>query len=185
MPGPFIDFTEEGRYRFAKYLGITHWICIIPSFVCLISALYIQLIIEDKISFIENYNGAVLPAFLVFAGSVGFFTHILCGKIIFSNRLVEKREKWAKCLLLVVILTFILFLLEMIGSIMCYVHVSDLGESFDKGIRSAMRIYQTDMVKKEELDVLQMSYGCCGSKSYSEWFSVPWNKPERIEDSNR
>ena len=181
MAWPLIDFTEEGRYRFAKYLGITHWICIVPSFICLISALYIQLIIEDKISFIESYNGAVLPGVLVFTGSFGFFSHIISGKVIFSNRDVEKREKWAGFLLPVVTVTFVIFLLEFIASIMCYVHISDLGKSLDKGIRSAMLVYNADIVKKEDLDILQMTYECCGSKSYSEWFSVSWINP----NSNR
>ncbi|XP_045187793.2 uncharacterized protein LOC123545532 [Mercenaria mercenaria] len=178
MAGMVIEFSEEKRSKLAKFVGISHWICILPSFICLLLALYIQLVIEDKISFIEDYNGAILPGFLVFSGFFGLFTHILCGKVAYSNRIPEKRAKWTRCLLPAVIATAIIFLAEFISGIMCFAHIQNLEESFDSGIRLAMVAYKDDMTTKEEMDKLQMAYECCGSKSYQEWFSVAWIHPD-------
>ncbi|XP_052269349.1 peripherin-2-like isoform X2 [Dreissena polymorpha] len=183
MAGPVVNFTEVGRARLAKFLGIAHWICILPSLLCLLTALFVQTTIEDKIFFLENYNGAVLPGFLVFTGFYGLLAHILCGKAIFSNRIVTKRKKWMAFLLPALIATFVIFLAEFIGGIMCVVHMKDMRKSFDAGIWKSMRAYKNDATAKESLDVLQMSYKCCGSRSYSDYFSVEWIHPDFISTS--
>lgn len=175
-----VEFTEDGRNKLAKFVGIGHWICILPSFFCLLAALYIQILIEDKILFIENYNGAVLPGFLVFTGFFGLFAHILCGKVAFSNRLPEKREKWMAFLLPALIATAVIFLSEFISGIMCFVHIRELEDSFDDGIKIAMAAYKNDATTKEEMDVLQMTFECCGSTSYTDWFSMTWIHPDYV-----
>jgi len=178
MGGPTVDFTEEGRAKLAKFLGFGHWLCILPSFICLITALVVQLSIEDKISFIENYNGAVLPGILVFTGFLGFFAHVLCGKAFYTNRLIEKREQWMKFLIPAISVTVLIFLLEFIAGIMCFVHIKELEDSFDDGIVKAMAAYKNDIQTKEQVDVLQMTYQCCGSRGFSDWFKISWVHPD-------
>ena len=178
MAVPIVPFTEEGRVKSAKVVGVIHWICIIPAVLCLITALYIQLVVADKILFIENYNGAVLPGFLVFTGFFSLFGHILCGKAFWINHKPEKRETWAKFLLPAVIVTLLIFLFEMISGILCFVHVGELEDSLASGIMTAMKAYKNDMTTKEEMDVLQIEYECCGSRSYQDWFKVSWIHPD-------
>ncbi|KAL4237727.1 outer segment membrane [Mactra antiquata] len=178
MAGPVFNFTEDGRRNLAKFVGIAHWLCILPSFVCLLTALYIQIQIQDKIAFIENYDGVVLPVFLVFSGCFGFFAHIFCGKVAYSCRVPEKREKWSGFLLAVIIATSIIFLAEFISGILCFVHIANLEESLDKGIKVAMAAYKNDATTKEHTDILQMTYECCGSRSHKDWFYVSWIHPD-------
>jgi hypothetical protein len=178
MAGPVIKFTERKREKFAKFVGFTQWVCILPSFMCLVLALYVQLVIEAKINFIEDYNGTILPGFLLFCGFFGLFSHILCGKVAYTNRLPEKREKWMKFLLPALIVTFVIFLAELISGVMCFAHIQNLEESFQSGIKAAMSAYKDDATTKEELDILQFEYECCGSKDYMDWFSVAWIHPD-------
>lgn len=174
------EFTEDRRNMLAKLVGVTHLICILPSFICLLAALCIQILIEEKIAFIENYNGAALPGFLVFTGFFGLLGHILCGKVAFSNRRPDNRGKWMAFLLPAVITTVVIFLLELISGIMCFVHISELEEAFNNGIDVAMAAYKNDAITKVEIDVLQTTYECCGSKSYTDWFSVSWIHPDYV-----
>lgn len=185
MGGPAFDITEDGRFRLAKFLGIAHWICILPSVLCLILALFIQISIEDKISFLEDYNGAVLPGFLIFTGFYGLVAHIMCGKIAYTNRTTDKREKWSQYLLPVVIATVIIFVSEFISGIMCFAHISNLEDGFDSGIMRAIAAYKNDATAKEQMDVLQFSYGCCGSRSYRDWFTIAWIHPDYAEETSR
>lgn len=180
MVGPAFNFTEEGRCTLAKFVGITHWLCILPSFICLLTALYIQILIEDKISFIENYDGMVLPGFLVFSGFFGFFAHIVCGKVAYTNRIPAKREKWSGFILAAIIATSVIFLSEFISGIMCFVHIANLEDSLDSGIRVAMSAYKNDATTKEKTDILQMTYECCGSRSYKDWFYLTWIHPDYV-----
>ncbi|WAR30796.1 PRPH2-like protein [Mya arenaria] len=185
MAGPSVEFTEEGRVKLAKFLGFGHWVCILPSFICLILALVVQVTIEDKIAFIENYNGAVLPGLLVFTGLFGLIAHILSGKAFYTNRLLDEREKWTPFLIPAISVTAIIFLFEFISGIMCFVHISDLEESFNDGIRKAMAAYKNDATAKEQVDVLQMAYSCCGSRSYRDWFSTSWIHPDYMNAKKR
>lgn len=178
MAFPNVTFTEDGRVKTAKVLGIIQWICIAPAILCLLTALYIQLVIADKISFIENYNGHALPGILVFTGAFSFLCHILCGKAFWANYKPEKREKWAKFLLPAVIVTLLIFVLELIAGILCVVHVGELEDSLESGILNAMKSYKNDLTTKEEMDMLQIEYACCGSRSYEDWFRISWVHPD-------
>lgn len=172
------EISGDGLFKLAKFLGFVHWTCILPSFLCLVLALFIQIAIQSKVAFVEDYNGAVLPVFLLFTGFFGFIVHIVSGKIAYTCRRVEKRKKWARFLLAVVIATVILFLMEFTAGIMCFAHISSLEDGFDLGIRKAMGAYKDDATTKEQMDTLQMTFGCCGSRSYRDWFTIEWIHPD-------
>lgn len=172
------EFSEDKRHRLAKLLGFAHWACILPSFLCLILALVIQVSIENKISFIEDYNGAALPGFLVFTGFYGFIAHVLCGKVTYTCRQVDKRDKWSPYLRPVVFATLAIFLAEFIAGIMCFAHIGSLEDGFNTGIMKGLAAYKDDATTKEQIDVLQMTYSCCGSRSYRDWFTVAWVHPD-------
>ena len=179
------NISEDGRRKLAKCLGFVHWACILPSVLCLILALFIQIAIEDKISFIEDYNGAVLPGILVFTGFYGFVVHVISGKVIYTCRIVEKRDKWGSYLRPVVIATLIVFLVEFTAGIMCFIHIGALEDGFDSGIKKAIAAYKDDATTKEQVDTLQMEYRCCGSNSFHDWLSVSWVHPDYLEDESR
>ncbi|GLV34786.1 hypothetical protein CBL_09267 [Carabus blaptoides fortunei] len=42
------------------------------------------------------------------------------------------------------------------------------------GITEAMINYKSDSRVKVRLDILQISFHCCGSRKYKEWFEIPW-----------
>ena len=183
MTFPNVPFTEEGRAKTGKVLGIIHWISIVPAVFCLVTALYIQFVISDQIYFIENYNGHVLPGFLVFTGLFSLTGHILCGKVFWANHKILKREKWAKFLLPAVVVTVFIFLVQFIAGIVCIVHVGELQDSLASGILTAMKSYKNDLTTKEEMDTLQIEYECCGSKAYQDWFHVAWVHPDYLSNA--
>lgn len=185
MGGVSLELSPDGLFKLAKILGVVHWICILPSFVCFILALVIQITIQDKVAFVEDYNEAVLPGFLVFTGFTGFIVHIASGKISYTTRIVKKRPKWTPYLKPVVIATLVVFLAEFITGIVCFAHISSLEDGFDRGVRKAMAAYKDDATTKEKVDTLQFTFSCCGSRSFRDWFTITWVHPDFEGDDSR
>lgn|SRR6218665_185491 len=46
-----------------------------------------------------------------------------------------------------------------------------------------MKEYRTDMKAKSQIDDLQVTYKCCGSEDYTDWFRVPWI-PDAVLNAN-
>ncbi|XP_060571339.1 peripherin-2-like [Ruditapes philippinarum] len=175
-----LKFSEEKRRNLAIFIAISHWMCMLPASVCLLLGILIYIDISNKISFIEDHIGNVVPFFIAFSGFFGLFCHIFCGTVAFSNRTSVKQDKWKKLLLPALIATVLLFLLELITGIMCIVHFQGMKDSFITGIKRAMSSYKDRVTVKAEVDTMQISFECCGIRSYKDWFYVTWMQPEFV-----
>lgn len=160
-------------------------ICVLPSLIVITVGAYIQVAVQEQISLIEGFNGDVLPAFMIIFGFLGALVSLFSGKVCWTNRLCSKRFVWGKYLLPLVIVQILIAIFVFVSAIMCFIQISMLESSFDKGISSAMRSYKTDRAKKRELDVLQIGYRCCGVNAYTDWFHVSWIHEEYISEAKR
>ncbi|KAK3596023.1 hypothetical protein CHS0354_032546 [Potamilus streckersoni] len=142
----------------------------------------IETTIRDKIRFIENYNGAILPALLLSIGATSVVAHLVCGKICWTNHNPVRRRLWSRYLLPTMIVSTVIFLLELVSGIMCYSHVTELDKSFKRGILTNMKDYKDDVNVKEEVDVLQIEFSCCGSIAYTDWFRTAWIHEDYLND---
>ncbi|XP_060081665.1 peripherin-2-like [Ylistrum balloti] len=185
MGCPEIEMNEGSRQMSAKASGVLNIICVVPSLIILSVGAYIQTAIQQQIGLIEGFNGDILPAFMIVFGFFGSVVGLLSGKACWSNRDCSKRLDWSKYLLPLVVVQLILASVVFVSAIMCFVQISMLETSFEKGISSAMLDYKNDRMKKRELDTLQISYKCCGVTSYTDWFHVSWIHEEYIPEAKK
>ncbi|XP_033736300.1 peripherin-2-like [Pecten maximus] len=185
MGCPEVEMSEESRQMTAKASGVLHMICVVPSLIVLAAGAYIQVAIQEQISLIEGFDGNVLPAFMIIFGFFGALISLFSGKVCWTNREYSKRFDWSKYLFPLVIVHIIVAFVVFVSAIMCFVQISMLESSFEKGISTAMRSYKDDRAKKRELDTLQISYRCCGVSSYTDWFHVSWVHEEYISEAKK
>ncbi|KAL3874447.1 hypothetical protein ACJMK2_037459 [Sinanodonta woodiana] len=180
---PPIVISEKIRGYFAKSIGVLHCVCLIPSFTVLALGGLIESNIRNKIRFIENYNGAILPALLLSIGATSVIAHFVCGKICWTNHNPIRRRLWSRYLLPAMIVSTVIFLLELVSGVLCYSHVTELDKSLKSGILTNMKDYKDDVNVKEEIDVLQIELSCCGSVAYTDWFRTAWIHEDYLNDA--
>lgn len=54
------------------------------------------------------------------------------------------------------------------------IHSYYLHDKVGDGLLDAMKGYRNDSVSKKAIDMLQVQFQCCGSRSYKDWFNIPW-----------
>lgn len=161
------------------YLFVGHIIKIFFSLILCISAVFIRISLVTKISFLSrHHNLIVVPAALITTGIALIIESVIALKFCFECLEIQnksknfenfKRSQFCLCaisgfVLLSTVATMLLFVYE--------IQVSH--SSFKNGISEAMNMYRVDSTVKEEIDELQMKYGCCGLESYRDWFKIKW-----------
>lgn len=175
MAWPVFQIEENSRCKLAIAAGVLNVLLILPCAALLFAGVYVQMAVQEKVKLIEGFNGDILPAFMMASGILGVLTCIVGSKICWTCQYPgEKRIMWAKYLLPYVIVEIVLSLFVFIAAIMCFAQIASLENSFENGIANALQQYRHGGEIKIELDNLQMQYKCCGSISYTDWFSIQW-----------
>lgn len=161
------------------YLFVGHIIKLFFSLMLCISAIFIRISLVTKISFLSRHHNLIaVPVALIVTGIATVIESIIALKFCFECLEIQnktknfesfKRSHFCLCtmsgfVLLSTIATMLLFVYEL----------QVTHSSFKKGISEAMNMYRVDSTVKEELDELQMKYGCCGLESYRDWFKIKW-----------
>ncbi|KAL5008495.1 hypothetical protein ScPMuIL_014076 [Solemya velum] len=183
MGWPKVTLDETNRSKIANISSILNWVCIIPSLIVLSVGVYIQTSLQSKFNVIEDYSGKALPVFLILFGFISAVSNILVGKVCTANQSPERRVDWGKYLLPSVISGLIIFICVFISGILCFVYVSHLRESFYQGFVKAMYQYKDDVAVKEEIDLMQIEFECCGSEAFTDWFKIPWINEDYVPES--
>lgn len=183
MGWPKVTLDETNRSKIANISSILNWVCIIPSLIVLSVGAYIQTSLQSKFNVIEDYSGKALPVFLILFGFISAVSNILVGKVCTANQSPERRVDWGKYLLPSVISGLIIFICVFISGILCFVYVSHLRESFYQGFVKAMYQYKDDVAVKEEIDLMQIEFECCGSEAFTDWFKIPWINEDYVPES--
>lgn len=169
-----VILTETTRKKLGSAATALCWICVFPSLVLAALGGYIHIVVQEKVKFLQNYNGEALTVFLMCLGVINVCANVIGGQFSHLNIKVRKREKYRQLLFIYNCVSSVLTVCILAAAIACFAHVTHLMESFQTGISSAMALYKSDNVIKEELDDLQITYQCCGSGKYSDWFHVSW-----------
>ncbi|XP_067682294.1 peripherin-2-like [Haliotis asinina] len=174
MANFLIDLSEETRLKITLVSSILSLICIIPSVMLLGAGAYIQGAVQTNVHLIEDLNTTVLPSCIITTGFLCVCHNCFCGTVVFLSRKKKKREGLIKFLFPTVIIGLVLCLAIFAAGIMCFVQITHLSSSLQKGISSAMKKYKSDPGMKQEIDTVQIEFECCGNDKYTDWFSVSW-----------
>lgn len=82
--------------------------------------------------------------------------------------------KLNKALFILCILCYVSAILALGSSIVALSHSHSKNERLHDSIRDAMDNYALDSTIKRKLDLLQVTFQCCGSKTYTEWYEIKW-----------
>ncbi|XP_071081215.1 peripherin-2-like [Haliotis cracherodii] len=168
------DISEESRLKITLVASILSLICIIPSLMLLGAGAYIQVAVQTKARLIKDLDATVLPSCIITIGFMCVFHNSFCGAVVFLSRRKKKREGVIKYLFPTVIVGLVLCLAIFAAGIMCFVQITHLSDSLRKGISTAMKEYKSNPVLKQEIDIVQIEFECCGNDKYTDWFAVSW-----------
>lgn len=174
MGVPEVVFSEPGRQKLALALFITHLVSVLFSLMLIGMGTYIKLSIEDKLSLTDDYNNDILPWMMV---SMGAINMIVCGLGAFLcvvTRDVDKRKQLRQLQLPYVCVSLFSSICVFAAAMLAFAHIGHLHNSFANGLLGAMEQYKIDPLYKEDIDVLQMEYECCGTHDYRDWFKISW-----------
>ncbi|CAH1791378.1 unnamed protein product [Owenia fusiformis] len=169
-----VNISEGGRCRLSIALTLFNWICVSISLALLGFGGWIQFVIQNKLYLIEQYKGDVIPYFFLGVGGLMFLINIIGGKVCLNCSRLETREAAKKFLLPMNIVSVFALLGVLAAGLLCFGGVLKLEDSFDDGIRNAMKNYKDGGEIKKEMDELQLAYKCCGADGYTDWFKVSW-----------
>lgn len=150
-----------------------------------VSAVHIRRNIGYFINMITNRDGDVIPSlqavpvlfFLLLNVAMFFFIYIVFDKI--PRRLINH------LMFVVVFLSFILLIVLFSVMIAVLVHVYGEHQALHDGITTAMNNYSTNLEYKMNMDLLQIEFQCCGSKTYDEWYAIKWCDSSLSQSSSR
>nr|XP_054759395.1 photoreceptor outer segment membrane glycoprotein 2-like [Lytechinus pictus] len=177
--------SEECRQRLISFLIIQIIIGIVCGTLVIGVGFYIRSHIRAKVNLIEGYDFEQLPITLMVVGGITVLMNPVVAKIGHEASFSWKREKLRSALLAMVVILCIVDLGLLIGGSMTFIHGHSLKKSFHNGLTSAMKRYKDDIEIKEEIDSLQLDFGCCGNEDYEDWFRIQWINDDYIEGSKR
>lgn len=145
---------------------------------CIIAVL-VKMLLGYKMSFLERYyNPWIVPVILIMTGIAVMLTSILGIKFCFhcfqNNTGFTETQSINKNYFYFFIMNSISLLSKTVTVLVFIYQLQIIHSALKKGIADAIRSYRTDSVIKEELDVMQMKYACCGLESYKDWFHIKW-----------
>lgn len=79
-----------------------------------------------------------------------------------------------KILFIMAILCGVTAIFGLIFSIVALAHSHSAHEQLHDSIRDSMDNYALDTKVKKKLDMMQITFQCCGSKTYTEWYEIRW-----------
>lgn len=128
---------------------------------------YLSMVTSD--GFLLAFLVAMPPLAIIVLDCVCIFFVI---KMIYNNR--DRNMGLNQILFIMSILCFASALIAFIFSIIALSHSHAKHEKLHDGIRDAMDNYSLDSTIKSQLDKMQITFQCCGSKSYTEWYEIRW-----------
>ena len=137
-----IPLTEGLRSRLCQVLAaIFQIVAVLGIFIAGVSG-YLYISMTKYTEIVEGYDG---NGFFIFVLSTGLYVtviHVSGGILLFRVSDPAKRSKGLTTLLLVLNIALLLgAILELVGAVLCFTHISHLHDSFKDGITLAMGQY--------------------------------------------
>ncbi len=171
-----VVLTESSRRRLAVVLALWHSMLALTALAFIGLGVYIKLSVENYAIILEGHYGGTLPNMLIAVGFLLFIVHAAGVKLSVYCLSWQQRADIHMALLPYGVLLFVAMWVTMATFALSFQHRTHLEDSFEKGLSQAMRRYNDmhSVSVKQQIDTLQMGYGCCGSESYEEWLTIPW-----------
>lgn len=166
--------TENARAGLCLVISIVNWVCIVVSLLLLSLGTYIKLSLQQFTNLVTDYDGDSLPYLLISLGLLSALSNGFGGWLAFASADPDRRLFLRFFHFGYVIETLCVCVAIFAGAIMCFAHIQHLHDSFHGGLTAAMIKYREDHTFKQEMDLLQMEYSCCGNDGYTDWFQVSW-----------
>lgn len=180
-PACAVELTEDARARLCLILGAINWTAILFSVTLVGIGGYIKLKVEEFTHLIKDYDCDSMTYLLLGVGLASLLSNILGGWLTFGSADPERRRQYRHFLLAHIIFTLVISVVIAASGILCFMHISNITNSFKGGLGQAMKVYRTNITIKAEVDKLQMEFNCCGNKEYADWFIIPWLDPTYLD----
>lgn len=149
-------------------------IAILDCITIFISAVKIKLSIGLLINMISKNEGNFLPTIYVVPALLCIFLNAGILYLIYAAFIPEDRTLINLVMYIVVLVCLAVLVIIFLICIIILVHVYGANEQLHNGIIDAMRNYSTESDIKQQIDMMQIEYQCCGSKKYDEWYDIEW-----------
>lgn len=177
----YIKFTEQKRSKWCRILLVLTKLLIIFSIFGSFHGFYILAKHNRFSEFIVTNTSIVIK--LYFTSSlmgiiINFFTFILA--LIFITPSNRSRIKTTLLIhFFITCLVWIFHLSVFIITLKYLIYLPSI-KDFNHNLYNAMHNYDKEPVIKLQIDEMQMLFGCCGSKTYSDWFRTNWINPKSV-----
>lgn len=69
----------------------------------------------------------------------------------------------------------LIFVSELATAVSAFIYKAELSKGFKEGLSDAMEKYAANQNKRDAVDGIQSTLGCCGSDSYEDWYEIDWS----------
>lgn len=148
---------------------------VIYGFLLFSTATKLKRTLGDYISMV-TYDGYFLPFLVSIPGflllPINLASVYFMIRIIMDNK--TKRMTLNHYLFIFIVICLASGLIIIIIAIIALAHSYNSHEKLHDGIRDAMDNYALNSLVKAQLDAMQITFQCCGSKKYTEWYEIKW-----------
>lgn len=161
-----INISEKGRNSLGMALLLLNLSVALIGFMIIIIASIMGMFFYRQRDMLTDFSYSKLTSFITFSGISLAIFHCFGAKLGFDWGNINTRDHLKKFMLPFQRLLFAPLLLLIILSITTSSVIYQLSKGYEKGFRELMEVYDSDLSKKMEIDLLQVRNKCCGSKSY-------------------
>lgn len=139
-----------------------------------IKAVKLKLTIGVLINMISKNEGNFLPIVYVVPALLCFSITVGMLYLIYAAFAPEQRRFTNLVMYIVILVSLVAVVIILLVCIIILAHVYAANEHLHNGIIDAMKNYSTQSDIKQQIDMMQIGYQCCGSKKYDEWYDIQW-----------
>lgn len=153
---------------------IFNGIAVIYSLGLILAAINTKINIGDFLNMVTDGDGTQLPMALGISGALCAPLNVAMMVCIWKMTGSNTSRLVNTVLFILILITCCVIVVLFAMAIFALSHSYSIHHRLHDGIMDAMINYKTDSSIKIQMDILQISFRCCGSKKYSEWFEIPW-----------
>lgn len=183
-----LPVTDNLRQIFILVLLVGNFVSINIAIIFMCLTWYIRSSVEKHITFLQEfYNPHAIPTMVGLSGFVMLVASVLGVKAGINGRMMDEDEDLkpaADFLFIYAVSAAVVFGAVLITALACFIDIAILSSALGEGLLAGMKKYKNDPDVKPEIDDLQMTYECCGSKNYKDWYNVSWVASKYLDTGN-
>ena len=132
----------------------------------------------------DHYNGS-LPTVLASTGGLMAVAHSVAAYLAFMWSSWRTRPVTQTPFLLLKLVLLVVTIFVLTAAAMCYSHQPVIQRAFHHGFLGSMSQYKERSGIKGVIDDMQMTYRCCGSIDFKDWFETSWIQSRFVNVNDR